>query len=133
MNGGASMRSVRTETWAMSAAILALVGACAAKGDAPRRLAGAEPERGRSIIEQVGCAACHTIPGVAWPQGRVGGALAGFARRTLIAGQLPNQPDILVRWLRDAPSLSPETGMPAIPLTEAEARDIAAYLYTLDD
>jgi len=29
--------------------------------------------------------------------------------------------------------LLPDTGMPPMPLSEAEARDIAAYLYTLDD
>ncbi len=77
--------------------------------------------------------ACHQIPGVAWPRGEVGGPLAGFADRTLIAGRHPNQPDVLVRWLRDPPALSPDTAMPASNLTERQARDIAAYLYTLHD
>ena len=39
----------------------------------------------------------------------------------------------MVRWIRDAPSLSPGTAMPAMPVSDAQARDIAAYLYTLDD
>jgi len=105
--------------------------ACADKSDAPRPIAGAEASRGLAVIERTGCAACHRVPGVDWPQGTVGGSLAGFADRSLIAGRFPNQPDVLVRWLRDAPSLSPETGMPPMPISDAEARDVAAYLYTL--
>lgn len=116
----------------MTVAALAL-GACADKAGTPRQLAGADPERGRAVVARVACAACHQIPGVAWPRGRVGGQLAGFGDRPLIAGRLPNQPDVLVRWLRDAPSLAPGTGMPPIALTPAEARDVAAFLYTLDE
>ena len=84
-------------------------------------------------MDRVGCAACHVIPGIDWPQGTVGPSLEGFAARPMIAGRLPNQPDVLTAWLIDAPSLSPGTGMPPMPLTEAEARDVAAYLYPLDE
>lgn len=63
----------------------------------------------------------------------MGGALKGFGARSMIAGRFPNQPDVLVRWIRDAPSLSPETAMPASGLSDAEATDVAAYLYSLDD
>ena len=80
----------------------------------------------------MGCGACHEIPGVRWPRGRVGPSLDGFARRALIGGQFPNRPDILGLWVRNAPALSPRTGMPPMPLSEQEARDVAAYLYTLD-
>ncbi|PIB91029.1 cytochrome c family protein [Caulobacter sp. FWC2] len=111
---------------------LATLAACAEKPTV-RAISGADPERGLALIEAQGCGACHQIPGVAWPRGQVGGALAGFADRTLIAGRHPNQPDVLVRWLRDPPALSPDTGMPASNLTETQARDIAAYLYTLHD
>lgn len=115
---------------ATAAALLSLC-ACADKSDAPRAIAGADAGQGLAVIDRVGCAACHRIPGVAWPTGSVGGSLSGFADRSLIAGRFPNQPEILVRWLRDAPSMSAETGMPPIPITEDEARDVAAYLYTL--
>lgn len=108
-----------------------LLAACADKGLPPRQLAGADPERGREIARRVACGACHEIPGVDWPRGRTGGSLAGFGDRPLIAGRVPNQPETLVRWLRDPSSIAPETGMPAAPLTTAEARDVAAFLYTL--
>lgn len=124
-------RDVRAGIVVVSVAA-ATLAACADKANAPRDLAGADPHRGRQIVERLACAACHDIPGVAWPKGRVGGSLAGFAARPLIAGRFPNQPDTLVAWLRDAPALAPDTGMPAQPLTPAEARDVAAFLYTFE-
>lgn len=98
----------------------------------PQPIAGADPGRGRTAISRVGCGACHEIPGVAWPRGRVGPSLDGFAQRALISGQFPNRPEILSLWVRNAPALSPQTGMPPMPLTEQEARNVAAYLHTLD-
>jgi cytochrome c1 len=95
-------------------------------------IVGADAERGRKAIQRVGCGACHAIPGVAWPKGRVGPSLDGFAEQALIAGHFPNQPEILAQWVRNAPALAPQTGMPAMPVTEQEARDVVAYLYTLD-
>ncbi len=83
------------------------------------------------MIVRAGCASCHTIPGVSWPQGSTAASLAGFGDSPLISGRLPNQPDILVRFLRNAPALDPQTAMPPMPITEPEARDVAAYLYTL--
>ena len=112
--------------------ILVLLAACADKRQQPRDITGADAAAGLAVIERLGCAACHQIPGVDWPQGTVGGSLDGFADRSMIAGQFPNQPDTLANWVRNAPSMSATTGMPAMPLTSAEARDVAAYLYTLD-
>ena len=87
--------------------------------------------RGLEAIERAGCGACHSIPGLDWPKGMVGPSLEGFAERGLIAGELPNQPEILAAYVRDAPALVPDSTMPAMPLTQEESRDVAAYLYTL--
>lgn len=113
--------------------LTALLCACSDKSDPPRGIAGADADNGLAVIQRIGCASCHVIPGVPWPEGLVGPSLAGFADSPMIGGQFPNQPDVLVNWLVDAPSMDPATAMPAIPLTEREARDVAAYLYTLDD
>lgn len=113
--------------------LAATLSACEPGEPRPRQIAGADPLRGLATLRGAGCAACHDIPGVAWPKGTTGGPLEGFAARPMVAGRFPNRPDVLVRWLRDAPSLSPDTAMPASDLSEAQARDIAAYLYTLDD
>lgn len=109
------------------------LAACVYKADLPRPVVQGDAANGLAVMRDVGCAACHTIPGIAWPQGRGGGTLAGFGAQPLIAGRLPNQPEVLTRWLIDAPSLDPGTAMPPMPLTQAQARDVAAYLYTLDD
>lgn len=112
--------------------ILVLLAACADKRQQPRDITGADAAAGLAVIKRLGCAACHQIPGVDWPQGTVGGSLDGFADRSMIAGRFPNQPETLTAWVRNAPSMSATTGMPAMPLTSAEARDVAAYLYTLE-
>ncbi len=89
----------------------------------------ASAERGRDAIERVGCGACHSIPGIRWPKGATGPSLAGLADQGLIAGRLPNRPDILSAFVRNAPAVLPGTTMPAMPISEQEGRDVAAYLY----
>jgi mono/diheme cytochrome c family protein len=89
----------------------------------------ADAAHGKAVMERVGCGSCHTIPGIRWPQGKVGPNLSGLSERALIAGKLPNRPDLLAAYIGNAPSLVPGSGMPAMPVTEAEARDIAVYLY----
>jgi cytochrome c2 len=90
--------------------------------------------RGRALIASGvhGCTTCHTIPGIRGVQGVVGPPLEGLARRSFIAGQLPNVPGVLIVFLEDPPTLVPNTGMPHVGLTPEEARHMAAYLYTLE-
>lgn len=92
----------------------------------------ASAKRGQEVIERAGCGACHVIPGVRWPRGRSGPSLEGFAGQGLIAGRLPNRPDVLAAYVRNAPATLPDTTMPAMPMSESEARDVAAFLYTTD-
>ena len=77
------------------------------------------------------CGACHEIPGIADAHGLVGPSLRQFGERTIVAGVLPNTPDNLAHWLCDPQSVTPGNAMPSTGLTEQQARDIAAYLYTL--
>lgn len=109
---------------------LMLALAACAEPSTDVRIAG-DPDAGASIIARTACGVCHTIPGIPGANGIVGPSLQGFARRTTIAGVVPNQPSILVQWIQDAPSLAPDTLMPSMPLHKMEARDVAAYLYTL--
>lgn len=92
---------------------------------------GGSPERGAQVIARYDCGSCHFIPGIAGARGMVGPPLLWFARRTFIAGELPNTPANLIRWVRDPPSVEPGTAMPVLGLDEQQARDVAAYLYTL--
>lgn len=108
-----------------------LLVACDGPPDTNPYLPSADADHGRSLVVAKGCAACHTFPDVRWPRGGLGPPLAGFADQGLIAGRLPNQPGVLMRFIRDAPAFVPEGAMPAISMTDQEARDVAAYLLTL--
>ncbi|MDQ6679444.1 MAG: c-type cytochrome [Pseudomonadota bacterium] len=92
---------------------------------------GGNAAHGPRLIDAYGCAACHTVPGVKGALGNVGPPLTRFGDRTYIAGTLRNTPANLVRWIRDPQSVLPGNAMPNMGVTESEARDIAAYLYTL--
>jgi cytochrome c2 len=112
------------------------VGAC--RGNNPTyavsyapRVLGGDAHRGAAVIEQYGCGSCHTIPGVRNAKGLVGPPLLWWSRRTFIAGELPNTPENLVRWVRAPQSVEPHTAMPTLGLSDRQARDVAAYLYTL--
>lgn len=115
------------------AALALAAAACKPPPEESRFLPLADATRGKQAIERVGCGSCHTIEGVRWPQGRAGPDLRGFAERAMIAGRVPNRPDVLAAFVRDAPAVAPGTTMPAMPLTEQESRDVAAYLYELGD
>jgi cytochrome c1 len=91
-----------------------------------------DPQRGRAALVQFDCGVCHVIPGVAGARGMVGPPLDSMRRNVYIAGKFPNTPDALVRFIVDAPALDPETAMPNVGVAEHQARDIAAYLYSLD-
>lgn len=108
---------------------LLLATACKSPPDERQHMPQADPARGKAVIERAGCGACHVIPGLRWPRGKSGPSLVGFADQGLIAGRLPNRPDLLAAYIRNAPATLPGTTMPAMPLNQAEARDAAAYLY----
>jgi cytochrome c2 len=104
---------------------------CNSAEETARRLTGGEPEHGRTLIRSYGCQTCHTIPGVPGADGMVGPPLDRIASRTYLAGRLPNNPQNLMRWIRDPQGISPGTAMPNLHVGEKDGRDIAAYLYTL--
>ena len=92
---------------------------------------GGDPRRGVAAIHYYGCGGCHTIPGVSNATGMVGPSLNEIADRTFLAGQLPNQPDNMIKWIADPQQASPGSAMPDVNVSAKDARDIAAYLYTL--
>jgi cytochrome c len=94
-------------------------------------LTGGDPARGQGLIRYYGCAGCHVVPGVAGAKGQVGPTLQGVAARVYLAGSLENTPGTLIRWIEDPRALDPRTAMPRTGAAGRDARDIAAYLYTL--
>jgi cytochrome c1 len=116
------------------AAALAVMAACSdgrATGLSFSVPTGGVAYNGAQVIALKNCGSCHTIPGIQGAKGVVGPPLLFFGRRTFIAGQLPNTPENLVRWIRSPQSVEPDTAMPNLGLTDQQARDVAAYLYQL--
>lgn len=112
-------------------AMAPLLAACQPPASGRADMPGADAQAGLEVMRRVGCGSCHRIPGLDWPRGGLGPSLDGFAGQALIAGRLANRPDTLAAYVRNAPALTPGTTMPAMPISEKEARDVAAYLYTL--
>jgi cytochrome c1 len=93
---------------------------------------GGDPDRGMQAIGHYGCSSCHTIPGVRGADALVGPPLDRVGGRGYIGGVLQNTPDNMMRWIENPPGVDPMTAMPNMHVSEADARDIASYLYTLD-
>lgn len=71
------------------------------------------------------------IPGIENANGDVGPPLIAVGRRIYLAGVVRNTPEGMVTWLRNPQAVVPGNAMPNMHLDERDARDIAAYLYTL--
>jgi cytochrome c2 len=114
--------------------VLILGALCGCGGSVEQQAAamtGGEPARGKALVRKYGCEACHTIPGVSGADGTIGPPLDGIAKRAYLAGRLPNEPQNMIRWIRDPQAIEPGSAMPQMGLSEQDGRDIAAFLYTL--
>jgi cytochrome c len=93
-------------------------------------MTGGDVARAPDLIRRYGCAGCHTIPGIPGGDGQVGGPLQDVRRRVYVGGVVTNSPDNMIKWIVSPQALSPRSAMPATGISEAEARDVAAYLYS---
>jgi cytochrome c len=135
------MSSMRSRSIWIGASTVIILGVVAASAGAAwssrqkteriaRAMTGGDPARGPDIMRRYGCGGCHIIPGVSGADGEVGPPLTGLSRRVYIGGVANNSPDNLVHWMISPQAFSPRTAMPATGINEAEARDVAAYLYS---
>jgi len=131
--GTAGLTSIATAGASLLLAGLCFAAAgCSGGNSTPYTIvAGGSPHQGKAIIDNKGCGSCHVIPGIHGARGLVGPPLYFWSRRTMIAGELPNTPENLITWIKDPKSVEPGTAMPDLGLTDQQARDAAAYLYTL--
>jgi cytochrome c len=112
-------------------AVLALA-ACSPRSSNPLWSGfGGDPQRGALVMVRGSCGACHEIPGIQAAHGLVGPPLAHFGRRAIVAGMLPNTPENLTHWIQHPQAVVPGNAMPEAGLTDQQARDAAAYLYSL--
>lgn len=124
------MRVARLLALALAAPLLA--AGCREEDVLPReRVTGGSADRGERAILTYGCGSCHVIPGVQSATGLVGPSLDGVADRTYLAGQVENDAEAMVQWIRFPQRARPGGVMPDLGVSDADARDIAAFLYTL--
>jgi cytochrome c oxidase subunit II len=100
----------RRQVWCMAPILSALLlVACVPETDYVPYVIGGDVDRGRAALDRYECGVCHVIPGIADAVGQVGPALDNYSKRPYIAGKFPNQPETLMRWIRDPPEMAPQT------------------------
>ena len=112
----------------------ALLGSACSGGKVQQEAAamtGGDVHRGKTAIGKYGCGACHTIPGIDNASATVGPPLTQIAVRQYLAGHLQNSPANMIEWIQHPQRIDPKNAMPEMGVTDQDARDIAAYLYTL--
>jgi cytochrome c1 len=110
-----------------------LATGCAARSEsAVTQAAGGNPVRGKEKAVSYGCPACHDIAGIDIVKGQVGPPLKHIRTQSFLAGELPNTADNLTRWIEDPQTIKPHNAMPNTGVTDEDARDIAAYLYSTE-
>ena len=123
--------AARGFTLGAAAIAIAVMASCDAAGESYRPVPDATPDSGKVLLVHYGCGACHVIPGIRSASGMVGPPLTAFGRRIYIGGQLPNNLENLMAWLENPQAIEPGTAMPNLGVTAVDARNMAAYLYTL--
>jgi cytochrome c2 len=108
--------------------LLLLLAACN-KQEKP--LVAGDSNHGKQLIDQYGCTACHIIPGIEGAKGMVGPSLEHVASRQIIASSIPNSAPNMIAYIQNPQLANPQNVMPNLSVKPDEARDIAAYLYTL--
>ena len=89
------------------------------------------PTTGRQLFVSAGCAGCHTLNNLPGATGVAGPNLTNVVLRPTLAGEtIPLTPDTLTHFLLDPSAVKPGSAMPSVGLTEPEARDLAAFLYS---
>ncbi len=90
-------------------------------------LATADPQRGRKLVEQVGCYACHKITADDTRRPISSSDARDFAPDLSTIGAKTNALWIYW-WLKNPSAMWSETKMPNLRLSDQEAADIASYL-----
>lgn len=99
---------------------------------APTPAATGNSERGKALAAQYGCNVCHVIPGVGGPAGSLGPSLQGIGGRPAFSNDvIQNTAANMAVYIQEPARLNPQSTMPPLGVSPADAQDIAAYLMTL--
>lgn len=117
----------------LSVMLISALGGCTVGNtdESAQSVTAGNAANGLRLLYSYGCGSCHTIPGVGEADGTIGPPLSGLGSRLYIAGVLENTPNNLFRWIAQPQEVQPGNAMPDLGVTQQQARDMAAYLYTL--
>ena len=88
-------------------------------------------QMGQYVFEHEACISCHTVAGTV-ATGRYGPDLTHLmSRDTIASGTVPNTEKNLLAWIGDPNQFKPGSMMPAMHLSDAQNKQITAYLMTL--
>jgi len=73
-------------------------------------LTGGDVARGKILARELGCVACHVMPGVRGPRSSVGPPLGTFGGRSFVGGAVDNTPEHVMRFIRDPRAVAREGG-----------------------
>lgn len=135
MRGSGPWRGARVTSarrLAVVVALLVLAGCTANEVATSPQVEGGSAQLGAELIASHGCVSCHNVPGIRSEPSWVGPPLERWGQRTWIAGALTNNRENLVRWITDPQSVEEGTAMPDLGVSERDARNIAAYLLSLE-
>lgn len=130
-----SVRGVRVRLARLGIVIcagLVLLAGCRGDDPDPVEVEGGDPETGAELIQEYGCGECHLIPDIEGADGGDAPGLQLWPNRAFVAGGLDNTPENTRRFIQNPDEIRPGTEMPDLGLSEQEARDITAYLFTLN-
>ncbi|MBI4700261.1 MAG: cytochrome c [Deltaproteobacteria bacterium] len=103
----------------------------------PASLAGADPARGRRLMDEQQCGACHRFTGVP----PLAGSTEKYGGRDETRDAVLIAPDhrftrerstaaALMAWIREPLKVKKDTLMPQMPLDATERRDVVSYILT---
>ncbi|MDE2879752.1 cytochrome c oxidase subunit II [Candidatus Palauibacter soopunensis] len=93
--------------------------------------AAAEARAGQGVFMANACVSCHAVRGTP-AAGQFGPDLTHFGSRlTIASGVLENTPANLARWLDSTQHVKPGNPMPEVELSDAQLRQLVAYLGSL--
>jgi cytochrome c2 len=91
---------------------------------------GGDPQKGKELFDSVGCKACHVAEKGSSARRSEGSSERDYAPNlSNIADK--TSPQWIYSWIKNPKEMWPETKMPDLRLTDAEAANVTAYLATL--
>ncbi len=89
-----------------------------------------DAKKGQALVESVGCMACHVFAKGDQSRRSEASKERDYAPNLSNIGDKAN-PEWIYSWVKNPKAMWPQTKMPDLRLTDAEASDVTAYLVTL--